>query len=60
VPGATERNGCVTGHVAAVDREDVLQRLFEYWRNVDKAIGDRVECACLENRKAGAEAKLLD
>jgi catalase len=23
--------------------EPVLQRAFDYWRNVDKALGDRVE-----------------
>ena len=45
---------------AAVNREDILQRVFEYWRNIDKAIGDRVETACLEKRKAGDEVKLLD
>jgi catalase len=50
----------VAGHAAAVNREDILQRVFEYWRNIDKAIGDRVETACLEKRKAGDEVKLLD
>jgi hypothetical protein len=26
----------------------VLRRAFEYWRNVDKTIGDRIEAATLE------------
>jgi catalase len=25
--------------------EPVLQRAFQYWRNVDKPLGDRVEAA---------------
>ncbi len=50
----------VAGHAAAVNRDDILQRVFQYWRNIDKAIGDRVEAACVEKRKAGDEVKLLD
>jgi catalase len=50
----------VAGHAAAVQREDILQRVFEYWRNIDKAIGDRIEAACLEKRREGDEVKLLD
>jgi len=52
--------GSVAGHAAACNREDILARVFEYWRNIDKAIGDRIEAACLEKRKAGDEVKLLD
>jgi catalase len=50
----------VAGHAAAVNREDILHRVFEYWRNIDKEIGDRIETACLDKRKAGGEVKLLD
>jgi catalase len=50
----------VAGHAAAVNRDDILQRVFEYWRNIDKAIGDRIEAACLEKRAEGDEVKLLD
>jgi catalase len=50
----------VAGHAAAVSREDVLQRVFAYWRNIDKAIGDQIEAACLQTRKTGGENKLLD
>ena len=46
--------------LAAVDRQDIRQRVFDYWRNIDKAIGDRIEAACLEKRKSGDEVKLLD
>jgi catalase len=48
--------GYVASYAAAVKREHILQRVFEYWRNIDKAIGERVEAACLEKRKTGAEA----
>ncbi len=50
----------VAGHAAAVNREDILNRVFDYWRKIDKAIGDRIETACLEKRKVGDEVKLLD
>ncbi|MEV1292872.1 catalase [Pseudonocardia sp. NPDC049635] len=35
----------VAGHLSAGVSEPVLQRAFEYWRNVDKSIGDRIEQA---------------
>ncbi|GAA3218215.1 catalase [Pseudonocardia petroleophila] len=35
----------VSGHLADGVSEPVLLRAFEYWRNVDKEIGDRVEAA---------------
>ena len=49
----------VAGHAAAVNREDILQRVFDYWRNIDKSIGDQIEAACLQKRKSGGENKLL-
>jgi len=33
----------IVGHLLNAVSEPVLQRAFEYWRNVDKSIGDRVE-----------------
>jgi len=32
----------VTGHLSQGVSEPVLQRAFEYWRNIDKEIGDRI------------------
>jgi catalase len=50
----------VAGHAGAVTRDDILQRVFEYWRNIDQTIGERIEAACLQERNAAAENKLLD
>jgi catalase len=33
----------IVGHLLNAVTEPVLQRAFEYWRNVDKDLGDRVE-----------------
>lgn len=33
----------VVGHLTDGVSEPVLQRAFEYWRNIDEAIGDRIE-----------------
>ncbi len=38
----------VSDNLAKVQRDDVLWRAFEYWRNVDKTIGDQIEAATLE------------
>jgi len=32
----------VVGHLKAGVSEPVLERAFEYWRNIDKEIGDRI------------------
>jgi len=37
--------GNVAGHLSNGVSEPVLQRVFEYWRNIDKLTGDRVEDA---------------
>ena len=50
----------VAGHAAAVNRDDILQRVFDYWRNIDQAIGDRIETATREVRAAGEQNPLLD
>jgi catalase len=33
----------VVGHVLNGVREPVLSRVFQYWRNIDKTLGDRIE-----------------
>ncbi|MDQ3152802.1 MAG: catalase, partial [Actinomycetota bacterium] len=33
----------IVGHLLNAVSEPVLQRAFEYWRNVDKGLGDKVE-----------------
>ena len=43
----------VSGAASGVQSEEILARVFEYWRNIDKAIGDRIEAATNEKRKAG-------
>jgi len=50
----------VAGHAAAVTREDILDRVFEYWRNIDKDLGDRIEAACRKVRAEGDENQLLE
>ncbi|MGH3671149.1 MAG: catalase [Pseudonocardiaceae bacterium] len=35
--------GNIVGHLLGGVSEPVLQRAFEYWRNVDKDLGDRIE-----------------
>src|ERR1700761_2231855 len=37
--------GNIAGHLLEGVPEPVLQRAFQYWRNVDKTLGDRVEQA---------------
>ena len=37
--------GNIAGHLVEDVTEPVLQRAFEYWHNVDKDLGDRVEAA---------------
>jgi len=33
----------VVGHLLNAVSEPVLQRAFQYWRNVDKNLGDKIE-----------------
>ena len=40
----------VAGHLLGGVTEPVLERAFEYWRNVDKSLGDRVEQAVRASR----------
>jgi catalase len=45
----------ITGHLLNDVSEPVLMRAFEYWRNVDKNIGDRVEAAVRQEQRATDE-----
>ena len=47
----------VAGAAAACQRQEVLDRVFQYWRNIDETIGDRIETAINEKRKAGEADK---
>jgi catalase len=43
-----ERAGLVSniaGHLSSRVSEPVLQRAFQYWKNVDEELGDRIEQA---------------
>ena len=35
----------IVGHLLGGVREPVLQRAFQYWRNVDKNLGDKIEAS---------------
>jgi catalase len=35
--------GNVTGHLLNGVTEPILQRAFQYWKNVDKELGDKIE-----------------
>ena len=47
----------VSGVLAGIRREEILQRAFQYWRNIDKATGDRIEASTLAKRGTGASEK---
>lgn len=42
----------VTGHLLKGVTEPVLQRAYEYWRNVDKQLGDRIEAGVRASKTA--------
>jgi hypothetical protein len=35
---------------AGIRRDEMLPRAFEYWRNIDKAVGDPIEAATRSRR----------
>jgi catalase len=35
----------VAGHLLKGVTEEVLQRVFDYWKNIDKETGDKIEAA---------------
>jgi catalase len=41
----------VSGLLAGLRRQDVLERAFEYWRSIDKSVGDSIEAATPERRR---------
>jgi catalase len=41
----------VSGILAGLRREDVLQRAFQYWRDIDTSIGDRIQVDTLDRRR---------
>ena len=40
----------VSNMLSGLRREEVLQRAFEYWKDIDQAVGDVIEAATLERR----------
>ncbi|NLU83841.1 catalase [Rhodococcus sp. HNM0569] len=45
----------VVGHLLNGVTEPVLVRAFEYWHNIDKDIGDRIEAGVREKQRAGVK-----
>jgi catalase len=43
----------VAGHASEVRSDEILARVFQYWRNIDKTIGDRIEAATTELKRGG-------
>jgi catalase len=43
----------VVGHLGAGVSQPVLERAFQYWRNVDAEIGERIEKGVRANQRAG-------
>ncbi|HTU38231.1 MAG TPA: catalase [Acidimicrobiales bacterium] len=41
----------VSGLLAGLRREEVRQRAFDYWRAIDKNVGDRIEAVAMETRR---------
>jgi catalase len=39
----------IVGHLSDGVTEPVLERAFQYWRNVDKSLGDKVEAGVRAN-----------
>jgi catalase len=35
----------VAGHLRNGVSKEVLDRVFEYWKNIDKEVGDKIEAA---------------
>lgn len=35
----------VAGALSGVKRQEVLSRAFEYWRNIDRTIGEKIQIA---------------
>jgi catalase len=46
----------ITGHLLEGVTEPVLQRAFEYWRNVDKHLGDTIEAGVRAKQPPGKKS----
>jgi catalase len=49
----------IVGHLLKGVSEPVLARAFEYWRNVDKDLGDRIEQG-VRSQRSGTAAKAAE
>ncbi|MBC3194192.1 catalase [Pseudonocardia sp. C8] len=47
----------VAGAAAGVRSDEIRERVYQYWKNIDKAIGDRIEAAIKELRGEGESVK---
>jgi catalase len=47
----------VAGAAAGVRSDDIRERVYQYWKNIDKAIGDRIEAAIKAKLAAGESEK---
>jgi catalase len=43
----------VAGHAGAVKSPEILERVFQYWKNIDDEIGKRIEAAVTTARNGG-------
>ncbi len=50
----------VVGHLLNAVTEPVLQRAFQYWRSVDKNLGDKIEAGPRQAGRAGPEGRRAD
>jgi catalase len=41
----------VSGILSGIRGPEILERAFDYWRHIDKGVGDRIEAAALDQRK---------
>ena len=49
----------VAGHLGNGVSEEVLQRAFEYWRNIDNEIGERIEKTVRSDQRGQADQNAL-
>jgi catalase len=47
----------VSGALSGIRREEILKRAFQYWRNIDKTTGDKIEATTQAKRGAGTSEK---
>jgi catalase len=45
----------VAGAAAGIRSDDIRERVYQYWKNIDKATGDRIEAAVKANLAANVE-----